>query len=108
MEFDMTVLASAGWQIVNFMLPILAAMAAVYVRRWALPLIAKKRLELTTEQNAKIDAVINFCMATAEQLKINDILPDGEAAKNWVVNQAQAELVKYNIPIDVAEPVIIV
>lgn len=103
MEFDMTVLVNVGWQIVNFILPILAAMVAVYVRKWALPLIAKTRLELTTEQNARIDAAINFCMLTAEQLKINGVLPNGEAAKEWVIGKAQTELKKYNILIDVAE-----
>jgi hypothetical protein len=103
MEFDTAVLASMGWQLVNIMLPIIVALIGVYGQKWGSAFVAKKRLELTAEQNARIDKAINFCMVTAEQLKINGILPDGEAAKNWVINQAQTELKKYNIPVDVAE-----
>jgi hypothetical protein len=103
MDFDTAKLIEMAWQIINAMLVVAIPIAAIYIQKWGSAFVAKKRLELTAEQNARVDAAISFAMATAQQLKINGVLPDGTAAKNWVITQAQAELKKYNIPINVAD-----
>lgn len=101
MEFDTEKLFDMAVQVAGTLLTILVPLLLIYAQKFAAAYVAKLRLNLTDEQNATVDKVVQLAIATAEQLKINGVLPNGDAAKQWVISLVSSELQKYKITLDV-------
>ncbi|HQF37048.1 MAG TPA: phage holin, LLH family [Candidatus Dojkabacteria bacterium] len=98
----MEVFAEYGWVflqgLLNYLVPLLAAQAAVLLGAWIVKMVNEVKAKLTADQLTVLTTAVDIAIKAAEQMKIKDALID---KKTEALKIAQKYLTDHKVKIDV-------